>query len=143
MYTLDITNLYPSLPVKLIIGELAKDMAKICKISEENLISLLSLCTTDSIFKFGDVKYKQTDGVTMGTPLAPLISEYFLRKLEKKFSTGHKEIKFYCRYVDDCFIIADNSLNSSTLQSWFNTIHEKLNLLLKMKWRIKLIIWIF
>ena len=126
MYTLDIANLYPNLPVKIIIPQLAKDMTKFCKISEDNIVSLLSLCTTDSIFKFGHLKYKQTDGVTMGTPLAPLISEYFLRKLEEKFTVEHKEIKFYCRYVDDCFLLADISLNSLMIQNWFNILHGKL-----------------
>ncbi len=69
----------------------------------------------------------------MGTPLAPIMSEYFLRKLEKKFADDHKEIKFYYRFMDDIFLVAEDSLDSNMIQNWFNNCHPKIKFSIEME----------
>ena len=59
---------------------------------------------TKTIFSFKSKFYKQIDGVSMGSPLGPVLANIIMTELE---STIVKElvdkslVKLYLRYVDD------------------------------------------
>ena len=50
----------------------------------ETFKKLLQMATT-GIFSFNDQLYKQTDGLSMGSPLAPTLTNLFVGHLEEKF----------------------------------------------------------
>ncbi len=52
MMTLDITNLYPSIPLESVLPDLIDDLSKHCKISKKNLDMLLKMCTRVSRLNF-------------------------------------------------------------------------------------------
>ena len=106
MMTLDITNLYPSIPLESVLPDLIDDLSKHCKISKKNLDMLLKKCTNGFSFEFCGKYFSQIDGVAMGTPIAPNISEFFLEKIDNLLSKIGG-IDFYCRFVDDCFLIIE------------------------------------
>ena len=59
-------------------------------------------------FVFIDKIYKQIDGVSMGSPLGPLLANVFMTELEKDIIQkliDKKFIKFYIRYVDDTLLL--------------------------------------
>ena len=68
---------------------------------------LLILCTKNVHFTFDNVIKVQNDGVAMGSPLGPVLSDIFMIELETSLLpelTGY--IQFWKRYVDYtiCFI---------------------------------------
>ena len=60
------------------------------------------------VFSFDDIIYEQIDGVSMGSPLAPVLANIVMTELEKTVVqklTASGMIKFYCRYVDDTLLL--------------------------------------
>ena len=63
--------------------------------NREQLKRLLDLSVRDAPFRFQDKVYKQVDGVAMGNPLAPIIADLWMQKMEQKlnkFSTNRPMI---------------------------------------------------
>ena len=77
---------------------------------KKEVFKKLMFCDTQGLFMHKDRLYKQIEGVTMGSPLGPTISNFFLGHLEEKIFDD-KSIclpKLYLRYIDDIFAISDN-----------------------------------
>ena len=110
MFGLDIENLYPNIQLEEALN-LAADILKqneFQNMKKENIIKLLKFCTSESSFEFNKKFYKQSSGVSMGSPLAMILSELFLQNLEKTklIPTFHNlGISKYFRYVDDIFLL--------------------------------------
>ena len=63
---------------------------------------------TKTAFSFNNIIYKQTDGVSMGASLGPVLANIFMTELEKSViqKCMHEGvIKFYARYVDDTLVL--------------------------------------
>jgi hypothetical protein len=79
----------------------------------------------NNIFSFNGTIYKQKMGVAMGTPIAPTLANIFMTQLEEEFlnTQEHKPI-VYKRYIDDIFIIWDQSLEDfNTFMQAYNNFH--------------------
>ena len=82
---------------------------------------ILDACTKTA-FSFNNKFYKQIDGVSMGSPLGPVLANIIMTELE---STVVKElvdksiIKLYMRYVDDTLLLVK--------EKDINRIHKRLN----------------
>jgi hypothetical protein len=75
-------------------------------------------------FLFDGRRYRQVDGVAMGSPLGPLLADIFMSKLERTVLRQHiQDCQLYCRYVDDIFIIHPDSTNTSVMLDSFNNAH--------------------
>ena len=99
---------------------------------------MLQLCTKESPFVAPDGQiYKQVDGVAMG----PTFSNFYMGEVEQRVlnndNLNNDNIKLYCRYVDDCFLVIKNQdeiiklknkfENNSVLKFTFeNSIENKL-----------------
>ena len=72
----------------------------------EHLDFMLRKCLQESIFMFDKQLYKQIDGVSMGSPLGPIIANIFMNDFELKHMENLKSlgVKFWRRYVDDTFV---------------------------------------
>ena len=75
---------------------------------------ILDACTK-TVFSFNSKFYKQVDGVSIGSPLGPVLANIIMTKLE---STTVKElvdkslVKLYMRYVDDTLLLVkDKDIN--------------------------------
>ncbi len=108
MLTLDIENLYPPIPIEEVTRIIVEKLSVHSKISSKTLERFLKFCTTEYCFKFRDRFFKQVKGVSMGTPIAPVISEVFLFEIDRVIA-GYPSVKCYFRYVDDCFVIVKTS----------------------------------
>ena len=69
--------------------------------------NILKTCS-ESIFLYNGKVYQQRDGVAMGSPLAPLLANWFVARIEERLleDEAHKTYRpiMYKRYVDDIFI---------------------------------------
>ena len=124
MVTFDIESLYPSIPLKEVCDKIVECLAKKSQISRESLVKLLGFCTNEYCFKFGDRYFKQVNGVSMGTPIAPVVSEVFLEEIDRKISQI-QSVNCYFRYVDDCFAIVKRS-DFDEIVKTMNGLHKNL-----------------
>ena len=77
-------------------------------LTKRTLKKLLLDCATKTAFPFDNIFYEQTDGVSMGSSLAPVLANIILTEFGKAIvddliKTGI--IAFYRRYVDDTLVL--------------------------------------
>ena len=88
---------------------------------------LLDSCTKTS-FSYDNILYQQCDGVSMGSPLAPVQANIILPEIEKVVVALLIEsgfLKFYCRYVDDTLVLVKEDQIDKILKA-FNSFHNNL-----------------
>ena len=84
---------------------------------------LLEFATSDTLILFNGEYLKQVDGVSMGSPLGPVLADIFLSYMETKWLQECPEsIKpvHYHRYVDDIFLAFNSPLQVSHFIHFMN-----------------------
>jgi hypothetical protein len=133
MASLDITNLYASIPVdetrKILNTMLENNHVDTQEKSE--ILMWYDVITKQNYFAHNNNIVIQRDGLAMGAPSSGLIAEMFLQQLEHRYLahlTHKHHITFYCRYVDDIFLLFDAShSNIHDILTDFNTIHQNIH----------------
>ena len=71
-----------------------------------DIILLMEFCLKNTYFSFQDQFYEQGEGAAMGSPVSPIVANLYMENLEQKaLSTAPTTPRFWCRYVDDTFVI--------------------------------------
>ena len=71
-----------------------------------DIILLLEFCLKNTYFSFQDQFYEQVEGAAMGSPVSPIVANLYIEYLEQKaLSTAPHPPRFWCRFVDDTFVI--------------------------------------
>ncbi|CAF0937152.1 unnamed protein product, partial [Didymodactylos carnosus] len=136
MFSLDVESLFTNVPVNeaidLAINIIMKkkgENAKFTNLDVKDLKHLFELAITNVPFRFLDQLYIQRDGVSMGSPLAPILADIFMEHIENKveqYPEQHR-IKIMKRYVDDMFFMIDGKHDDiEKLLEWFNQLHYKI-----------------
>ena len=84
------------------------------------------MLATQGIFMFIDRLYKQIDGVTMGSPLGPTLTNFFLEHLEEIIFAQNSSAapKLFLRYIDDVYTIFDDNNSCTSFLSILNSQHK-------------------
>ncbi|XP_022805774.1 uncharacterized protein LOC111342915 [Stylophora pistillata] len=69
---------------------------------------LEDLLSVGQLLQSNGALYEQTDGVTMGSPLGPLLANVFMSHIEENLEREDKLPSFYRRYVDNTTTIMSN-----------------------------------
>ena len=70
-------------------------------LSPENIYDLPKLCLSTTCIQWREKFYEQTHGAPMGSPLSPVIANFFMKEFEKKaLATSTLKPGFWFRYVD-------------------------------------------
>ena len=108
----DVSALFTSVPVdpalNIIKHLLKKDhtLKERTVIEVSDIILLLEFCLKNTYFSFQDQFYEQVEGAAMGSPVSPIVANLYMEYLEQKvLSTAPTPPRFWCRYVDDTFVI--------------------------------------
>jgi retron-type reverse transcriptase len=99
MVSFDVISLFTRVPVKDSLSLLSQHFT-------EDILALFKLVLTSTYSSFNGQYFEQTDGVAMGSPLSPVIANFFMEDLEERAlnQATHKPTCWY-RYVDDIFAI--------------------------------------
>ena len=133
MSSLDVTSLFTNIPVDETIDiccdELFKNDTVINGMNREIFRELLVLALKETCFVFDDKLYQQIDGVSMGSPLGPILANAFLAFHEQKWIDNcPADIKpiVYRRYVDDVFILCRDKEHHMKFLNYMNTMHRNI-----------------
>ena len=124
LYSCDFESLYTN--ILLVdacdyICDYIKDKLDESLISIHGFKTLLEILFNNNYFIFKNQIYKQKSGVAMGTICAPNIANIYVYCLERKFLQIHRPL-FYCRFIDDIFIIVFSSFNIQILLNSFDSL---------------------
>ena len=130
MYSFDVKSLFTNVPLKESIDSVLNKIfvGKLIKVpfSRNELKELLMICTKAVQFTFQDKLYTQSDGVSMGSPLAPLLANVYMCELENRIIP---ELANYMnpwyRYVDDTFAFIDPT-KIYTIVEELNSFHHNI-----------------
>lgn len=147
LISLDVTNLYTNVPVEEV-KEIVKEHLITNNIDQEilnNYVSLLDICLQQNVCIFNDKKWKQLDGLAMGSPISCLLADIFMDNFENKFMIDPtllrftKEIVYYYRYVDDIIILWKGNQNDlNDFVNRLNSRHTKIKFTLELQKNNKL-----
>jgi Reverse transcriptase (RNA-dependent DNA polymerase). len=132
LFSFDVNNLFTNIPHSECINILNSHLhnSDVPDHIAEYLLSLTKLALEQDFFRFNNRFYKQSDGLAMGSPLSPFLSELFMSSFEEQLNLSpffNNNIIIWRRYVDDIFGIFHGSLDDLKLfHSWLNSRHPKI-----------------
>jgi hypothetical protein len=132
MVSFDVTSLYTNVPIDETIAIILKHLYEIRttapSIKKDDMNKLLIFATKNSHFLFNGNVYDQIDGVSMGSPLAPLLAEIFLQEFERKSVALFAElgIIYWKRYVDDTFVLVNSTHSTKAICAELSKCHPSL-----------------
>ena len=70
----------------------------------DDIMDLLNLCLTSTLFQYHDKHCKQLHGTAMGFPVSVVVAEIVMQNIEEQaLATYTRAIPLWLRYVDDTF----------------------------------------
>jgi predicted GIY-YIG superfamily endonuclease len=136
MVSFDVTNLFTNIPTDKTLEIVQRNLEDLGanhqpdgkpQLNTETIIDLLKICTSSAYFQYKETFYKQKEGLSMGSPLSPVLADIFMCDLENKaINTSQNKPRFYKRYVDDIFCIFNNKQDATAFLTHINTFEEKI-----------------
>ena len=74
LLSLDVVSLFTKIPINEVV-EVIKE------ISSKEISSLVEICLRSTFFTFRGSIYEQMEGVAMGSPLSPVVTNLFMEKV--------------------------------------------------------------
>ena len=132
LVTVDVSNLYPSIPQSECLNTIHTEMHKHTHLLtfEPNIITqLLHLNINYNYFTFGNHFFQQVKGTAMGAAFSPTVANIFMSTIIRSFlHTQPIQPLIFARYIDDIFLIWTNTRETlaSFLQN-LNNFHPNLH----------------
>ena len=130
MCSFNVSSLFTNVPLDETIAICADTLCNIpdfqpC-IPKEVFVELLHSATSTVEFSFDNTIYRQIDGVAMGSPLGPALTNILVGYYEEKLFSEISKPAVYFRYVDDTFVIFQNEKESKEFLVRRNSLHSSL-----------------
>ena len=99
-------------------------------LSENDFLSILSLCLLDDVYLLEGKLFSQTSGIAMGNSAAPPLAIIFMDYIENKILDTISGIIFWKRYIDDVFSIS--TVEPQDILDSANSIHPCISFTLEL-----------
>ena len=93
---------------------------------EDVFIELMEIATKSVSFSFNEIMYRQIDGICMGSPLGPILSNVFVGFHERLFEKFPKFF-IYLRYICNTFVTFTSHNDALTFFHRLNDLHQSLS----------------
>ena len=105
------------------------------QLQKHQLTELLEIATSKQLFQFNGELFEQTDGVTMGSPLGPLLANVFMSCIENQLEQKSMIPSFYQRYmyVDDTLLKMPNAESATDFLQVLNSGHPSLSFAMELE----------
>ena len=122
------TNVPLDKTIKVILDRTYKEKKISTSLKQRTLKKLIKDTCSKTAFMLDGVIYEQTDGVSMGASLGPVLANIIMTEMERcvvdeLIDSG--KIKFYSRYVDDTLLLVKPEDVDEILHK-FNSFHRSL-----------------
>ena len=107
----DVSALFTSVPIDPVLNIIRDLLEKDHTLKERivmvvnDIILLLKFCLKNTYFSFQDQSFEQVEGVVMGSPVSPIVANLYMECLKQKPPSTAPTPMFWCRFVDDTFVI--------------------------------------
>ena len=131
LVTIDVANLYPSIPQSECLDTIYNEMFRYSHLLAFNpnlIIRLLQTNINYNYFSFANSFFQQIKGTAMGAAFFPTIANIFLSTILKNFlATQNIKPLLLARYIDDIFIIWTDTLDHlNSFLLGLNSFHPNL-----------------
>ena len=130
MCSVDVQSLFTNVPLHETvnyIGEIIDSHNLSIPLPTELLKDTILLCTENISFHFFDTPYSQVDGVAMGSPLGPVLADFFMIMIEEKLLNDIRTLQVYKRYVDDTLIVCQSKESLTNFVNKLNACHPNIS----------------
>ena len=131
LFSIDVVNLYGNIPIAEAIDgtitllEHHTESKDTFGLDLDSIRQLLEHCLTNNFVRFGQNYFRQTEGIAMGSRVAPPLAIVFMHALESMFLAAPRlQPSLYLRYIDDVFGVWTHGLTA--LMDYFtflNSVH--------------------
>ena len=90
-------------------------------------IELTGIATRSVSFSFNETMFRQIEGVSMGSPLGPILANTFVRFHERRLFDKFPKPFTYLRYVDDTFVSFKSRSDALKFFDTLNRLHSSLS----------------
>ena len=123
------TNVLLKETIEIILNRVYTEKKISTTLSKRSIKKLLLDACTKTAFSVNKKLYEQIDGISMGSPLGPLMANVIMTELEcvvvkDLFNKGY--LKFYIQYMDDMLVLMRKSYVPIVVPA-LNGFHKNLN----------------
>ncbi|XP_069186448.1 uncharacterized protein [Procambarus clarkii] len=115
MLSLDVDSLFTNVPLDDVLSFLrqkASESLLPLPLPTDVFLDLIRLCVESNSFSFNGKYYTQTFGVAMGSPLSPVLANFYMEYFETVLLPSiDTRPSLWLRYVDDIFALWPHDLN--------------------------------
>ena len=132
MVSFDVISLFTNIPLDLVIDIVLqkiysnKEMTLLHGLTKAQFKKLLTWTTKTTTFQFNKQYYKQTNGVAMRSPLAPLLADLCMNWIIDQTKQIRPQPTLFYRYVDDCFALFSSQKEILKFHQQLNMIHPNI-----------------
>ena len=131
MASLDVKSLFTNVPVNftidLILNNIFNNGVKDFNgLNRQQMKKLLTWTCKGTVFQFGGNIYEQTEGIAMGSPIAPLMADVCMNWVLNEVSSFNPKPYIILRYVDDLFCVFNCERDLEMFFDKINTIHANI-----------------
>ena len=137
MVSLDVDSLFTKVPVDDVLDFLRRKLPSSdidLGMPLDNFIELVKLCVKSNAFSFGSNYYIQRFGMSMGSPLSPILSNIYMEYFESELLPNiAPQGLIWFRYVDDIFSFWPS--NFTNFDNFFNALNNMVpSIKFKVEW---------